>query len=418
MPRLDLNPVSQPIPRVATPAASTDVAKVQFPPKAADSPPPAPASDQVNVQAQGTATPSVTLEPEEPQYTTYTVKHGDTLGKIAKSQLGNTNRHPEIFEANRDQLRNPNDLRIGMTLKIPVPPGSETPAPVQPTPPTQPPIQPTQPTPPPAEPPTQQFTEYTVRRGDSLGTIALRMLGNGDRYEEIFDANRDKLKNPNALQPGMVLRIPTPGGQSSDQTAPADGVSGPVAVDDSGLTEGAKELLGAMQRYQEHHREAGNAGRTKTTPAEMREIAIELDAAGRALGVDPKMMLALYAHESGGINPKARSHTGAGGLGQLTGVAIRQVHFMSGIAKGYRGEAPYNQYKGNFVQRTNSINLRYDIKANIWTTVAYMKYELEDRAHLGRGVKNALKRYGDPNVSTYADKVNKEYQTLFGGKLF
>ena len=235
---------------------------------------------------------------------------------------------------------------------------------------------------------------------------------------EIFNANTDRLKSPDALKPGMILNLPQTQGmpRPSSSRAPSAAVTGVNNAE--GLSARATELLGAMQRYQQYHAARGNTQRTRTTPAQMREIAVELDKSAQAFGVDPKMMLALFAHESGGINPRARSHTGAGGLGQLTGIAIRQVHHMSGIARGFRGEAPYSQHKGSFVQSTRSINQRYDIKANIWTSVAYMSYELNDRAHLGRGVKNALKRYGDPNVATYANKVNAEYKTLFGGSLF
>lgn len=49
---------------------------------------------------------------------------------------------------------------------------------------------------------------YTVRRGDSLSTIAERMLGDPFRFEEIFEANRDRLSNPNVIVEGQRLRIP------------------------------------------------------------------------------------------------------------------------------------------------------------------------------------------------------------------
>lgn len=367
--------------------------------------------DQVQVSVQGSAAATLSLDPE-PQFISHTVKRGETLSDIARKYLGNPNKHLEIYNANRDDLRNPNDLRIGMTLKIPVPAGTQQP--VQPPKPAEE-TSSTQPAPP------QGFSQYTVGRGDTLSSIALDTLGDSERYMEIYNANRDILKDPDALRKGMVLKIPQRTPQSgkpnpTPTTPTTDATTG--TVDASGLTPVAQELLGAMQRYQEHHARLGNTGRTKTTQAQMIEIARELDAASKAFKVDPKMMLALYAHESGGINPGARSHTGAGGLGQLTSIAIRQVHFMAGIGKGNRGTAPFTQYKSNFIQNSRSIKERYNIKANIWTTVAYMNYELNDRAKRGDGVKQALKRYGDPYVPTYADKVNAEYKTLFGGKLF
>jgi nucleoid-associated protein YgaU len=51
--------------------------------------------------------------------TTYTVKTGDTLSKIAKEFLGDANAYMEIFNANRDQLTDPNLIKPGQVLKIP-----------------------------------------------------------------------------------------------------------------------------------------------------------------------------------------------------------------------------------------------------------------------------------------------------------
>jgi nucleoid-associated protein YgaU len=50
---------------------------------------------------------------------TYTVKSGDTLSKIAKDQLGDANAYRKIFEANRDQLDDPDRIKPGQVLKIP-----------------------------------------------------------------------------------------------------------------------------------------------------------------------------------------------------------------------------------------------------------------------------------------------------------
>lgn len=50
---------------------------------------------------------------------TYTVKAGDTLSKIAKQFLGDANAYPAIFDANRDQLSDPDKIKPGQVLKIP-----------------------------------------------------------------------------------------------------------------------------------------------------------------------------------------------------------------------------------------------------------------------------------------------------------
>lgn len=49
---------------------------------------------------------------------------------------------------------------------------------------------------------------YTVKSGDSLSKIAKVHLDDGNRYMDIFNANKDKLKDPNMIHPGQVLVIP------------------------------------------------------------------------------------------------------------------------------------------------------------------------------------------------------------------
>jgi nucleoid-associated protein YgaU len=50
---------------------------------------------------------------------TYTVEKGDTLSKIAQELLGKASAYTQIFEANRDQLDNPDHIKPGQVLKIP-----------------------------------------------------------------------------------------------------------------------------------------------------------------------------------------------------------------------------------------------------------------------------------------------------------
>jgi LysM repeat protein len=49
---------------------------------------------------------------------------------------------------------------------------------------------------------------YTVQSGDTLSGIAKRLLGNAYAYMEIFNANKDILKDPDKIYPGQVLKIP------------------------------------------------------------------------------------------------------------------------------------------------------------------------------------------------------------------
>lgn len=54
-----------------------------------------------------------------------------------------------------------------------------------------------------------QNKTYTVKSGDCLWNIAKKELGNGSRYIEIYNLNKDKIKNPNLIYPGQVLTLPT-----------------------------------------------------------------------------------------------------------------------------------------------------------------------------------------------------------------
>jgi nucleoid-associated protein YgaU len=54
----------------------------------------------------------------------------------------------------------------------------------------------------------QQVRTYQVRAGDTLGKIAAQFYGDGSRWPEIFEANKDQLKNPDLIEVGMELRIP------------------------------------------------------------------------------------------------------------------------------------------------------------------------------------------------------------------
>lgn len=49
---------------------------------------------------------------------------------------------------------------------------------------------------------------HTVAKGDTLSAIAKKTLGNANRYNDIFEANRPMLSHPDKIYPGQVLRIP------------------------------------------------------------------------------------------------------------------------------------------------------------------------------------------------------------------
>ncbi|MBI3893398.1 MAG: LysM peptidoglycan-binding domain-containing protein [Candidatus Wallbacteria bacterium] len=118
--------------------------------------------------------------------TTYTVKPGDTLYGIALQFFGDGFRWPDIFNANRDQIENPDLIFPGQVFKIPR--GQKRDLPVQGT--------------------------YTVHAGDTLAGISQKVYGTPDRWQEIYAANADRIRDPSNLDEGTQLRIPKEGTQS------------------------------------------------------------------------------------------------------------------------------------------------------------------------------------------------------------
>lgn len=57
---------------------------------------------------------------------------------------------------------------------------------------------------------TEKTTErtHTVKRGDTLWALAKKYYGAGAKYPTIYNANKDKIKNPDLIQIGWVLKIP------------------------------------------------------------------------------------------------------------------------------------------------------------------------------------------------------------------
>ena len=49
---------------------------------------------------------------------------------------------------------------------------------------------------------------YVVQKGDSLSKISRKVYGNAGRWREIYEANKDRIKDPSLIRPGWKLRIP------------------------------------------------------------------------------------------------------------------------------------------------------------------------------------------------------------------
>jgi nucleoid-associated protein YgaU len=74
-------------------------------------------------KSYGDLTADITIDPSlpapKPKEQSYTVQSGDTLSKISKQFYGDPNRYMKIFDANKDQLNDPNLIKPGQVLRIP-----------------------------------------------------------------------------------------------------------------------------------------------------------------------------------------------------------------------------------------------------------------------------------------------------------
>lgn len=52
------------------------------------------------------------------------------------------------------------------------------------------------------------YARHTVKSGETLGKIAKQYYGNASKYQDIFKANTDVLKNPDLIYPDQELIIP------------------------------------------------------------------------------------------------------------------------------------------------------------------------------------------------------------------
>lgn len=57
---------------------------------------------------------------------------------------------------------------------------------------------------------TSAFAHHTVKSGESLSKISKQYYGDANKYNKIFEANRDKLKSADLIHPGDELVIPNP----------------------------------------------------------------------------------------------------------------------------------------------------------------------------------------------------------------
>ncbi|GAA1429354.1 BTAD domain-containing putative transcriptional regulator [Microlunatus lacustris] len=165
-------------------AVAPAVPHLGLPPPVAQAQVPRPVASPVDQhrtpEAPARATPTVA----DPSAVVHEVQAGDDLWTLAERYYGNGPDWRRIAAANPDRLTGgPDRLEVGWRLQVPG---------VRPA----------------ATPPVETEESVTVRRGDSLSSIAQRELGDDDRWPELYDANRMVLDDPDLLETGMQLQLP------------------------------------------------------------------------------------------------------------------------------------------------------------------------------------------------------------------
>lgn len=116
------------------------------------------------------------LEKQPKYWGRYTVKSGDYLYKIAADPFvyHDGSKWPLIYEANNDIIRDPNLIYPGWILFIP------------------------------------GVNEWKVISGDCLWKIAnsVAVYGNAAKWPQIYEANKDQIKDPDLIYPNQVFTIP------------------------------------------------------------------------------------------------------------------------------------------------------------------------------------------------------------------
>lgn len=119
---------------------------------------------------------------------THTVGRGETLMKIAFAVYGDLYKWRQIYEMNKDVISDPNNVPRGTVLKVE---GTGSSPQID-----------------------QNGEKYTIQQGDTLGKISNKVYGTPSRWKEIWENNRQLIKNPNKIYAGFDLYY-QPGGSTS-----------------------------------------------------------------------------------------------------------------------------------------------------------------------------------------------------------
>jgi len=186
-------------------------------------PPPAPEAPPSNSSA-ATSQSSPMGHAGEMSPDSYTVQKGDTLMKIAFEIYGEVSKWRSVYETNKGVIKDPNSVPAGVNLKVMKP---ATPILLE-----------------------KNGERYLIKKGDTLGKISTALYGVKSKWKEIWQNNKQLIRNPNRIFAGFFLYY-TPGAllgsNSSNRRVPASAGSmpGPLSL---GNLLGGKTAAGGVKK--------------------------------------------------------------------------------------------------------------------------------------------------------------------------
>ncbi len=142
-------------------------------------------ADSVKDSASGgPSTPSAVEAPDQSSAATgsgelndYKVRKGDTLMKIAYEYYGDLTRWKEIYQNNKDTMSDPNQLTVGKVIRL------DTSHPVA----------------------ALEGEKYMIQTGDTLGKVSNQLYGTPRRWKELYEKNKQLIRDPNKIFAGFYL---------------------------------------------------------------------------------------------------------------------------------------------------------------------------------------------------------------------
>jgi nucleoid-associated protein YgaU len=202
----DSTPPSNPTPDAPAIADTTPPA-----PAAAPAPAPAAAAAAAAPADQGGGKESASNDSSGGGGESYTVQSGDTLMKIAFEKYGDLYKWKQIYEANRDQIKDPNRIYPGLTLKLSHPADISD---------------------------NRHGEKYLVKNGDTLGTISNDVYGTPKKWKKLWKNNKEFVPDPNKIFAGFYVYYVKEAGDAAPADQPNAAPGDAPAVNQAPMADG------------------------------------------------------------------------------------------------------------------------------------------------------------------------------------